>query len=118
MKNIQVFSQAHRLTGIALIISGITHGILALGGFFSLHTGTLLWVSILVIFALYLVGKARLLKKWLLFHRIADMCFWGLLILHLTNPWLFILQETVFRISFYASVNISSMTSVLPNAFD
>jgi len=90
MQKIQLFSKIHRLTGLLLILLGLLHGYLALGSRIAWHTGTLLWISILVIFGLFLLGKAKILKRWVNWHRIADLCFWGLLLLHLLNPWFFL----------------------------
>jgi len=90
MQKIQLFSKIHRLTGLLLIVFGLLHGYLALGNRIAWHTGMLLWISILVIFAIFLLGKAKIIKAWVQWHRIADLCFWGLLLLHLLNPWLFL----------------------------
>ena len=60
-KVIKFLKKLHKPLGVAIVILGVVHGYMALGGF-RLHTGTLLYVSILITGAL---GGAfyRLKKK-------------------------------------------------------
>lgn len=77
----------HRYLGFVFIVVAPIHGYLALGRI-SLHTGTLLYLSILVMFLLYLLGKAKLLKKWVVLHRTWAFVVVGLFFIHYLWPWL------------------------------
>lgn len=63
-KVVKFLRRIHKPLGIILIISGIAHGYMALGGF-RLHTGTLFYVSILI--TGFLGGAFFRLKKRNLF---------------------------------------------------
>ncbi len=80
-------SIVHRYTGIALLITAITHGYLALGGLYW-HTGLLLWLGVVVLFAYYLLRKI-MRRRWLLLHRYTDFVVIGLFFLHFFFPWIF-----------------------------
>jgi hypothetical protein len=86
MKKISFF---HRINGFIIITLAIIHAYLILGTVFYLHTGTLLLSAIIINLLLYIFGRIKLVKKWLLIHRYMAFLILILLIVHLTNPWLF-----------------------------
>ncbi|SDB95202.1 hypothetical protein [Geotoga petraea] len=86
MKKISIF---HRYNGIIIVILAIIHGTLALGTIFTLHTGTILLSAIIINLLIYVLGRLKLLKKWLLIHRYMAFLIFIFLIIHLTVPSLF-----------------------------
>lgn len=80
-------SKIHRFTGVALLMTGIIHGYLALGTI-RFHTGLLLWSGVVLLFAYYLLRKF-LKKRWLILHRYTDFIVLGLFFIHFFFPWLF-----------------------------
>lgn len=86
MKKISFF---HRVNGFIIITLAIIHAYLILGTIFYLHTGTLLLSAIVLNLLLYILGRMKILKKWLLIHRYVALVILFFLIIHLTNPWLF-----------------------------
>lgn len=86
-KLLKIAKKYHQYLGFLFIIVAPIHGYLALGRI-ALHTGTILYLSILVMFIIYLLGKAKLLKKWVPIHRAWAFVVVGLFIVHLVSPWL------------------------------
>ncbi|EKF49120.1 hypothetical protein H17ap60334_07338 [Thermosipho africanus H17ap60334] len=87
---IKFLKKYHKISGVLLIIFGFVHGYLALGYNFYLHTGSILWVLIISMFASFIIGKFSLFKhKWIYFHRILSFSLLVFLLIHLINPWLF-----------------------------
>ncbi len=88
LKKVLKFSKRyHRFLGIVLIIAAPIHGYLALGRIM-LHTGTLLYLSILVMLLIYILGRAKVLKNWIIFHRIWSLVVVVLFVVHYVYPWL------------------------------
>ncbi|MBM7559707.1 hypothetical protein [Marinitoga litoralis] len=84
-----VLKKYHKLSGILLVINGIIHGYIALNKNLQLHTGLILWLSIVLMFSLYLLGRIELFKKnWIKWHRYLGFILIILLLIHLINPWL------------------------------
>lgn len=83
---LMVGSKIHRYTGISLIITGALHGFLALGRI-QLHTGTLLWLGVVVLFTYYLLRKS-LKRYWLVLHRVTDFIVIIWFFVHFFFPWL------------------------------
>lgn len=84
---LRYMSKTHRFTGIGLVVTGITHGYLALGSI-TLHTGLVLWLGVVLLFMYYLFRKI-LKKRWLIFHRYTDLLVIVLFFIHFFFPWLF-----------------------------
>lgn len=80
-------SKIHRFTGFTLIITGISHGYLALGTI-KFHTGFVLWLGIVLLFSYYLLRKF-LRRRWLIFHRYTDFAVIVMFFIHFFIPWLF-----------------------------
>lgn len=85
-KFLKIGSLLHKYTGLALIITGFIHGYLALG-IFIFHTGWILWFSIILLFAYYLLRKV-FKRKWMYLHRYTDFLVLGWFFVHLFLPWL------------------------------
>ncbi len=84
-----VLQKSHPLTGLLMVVTGILHGYLALGQSLMMHTGLLLWIGIIALLSIRLMGLVwKSFRKWRIIHIGLDFLFWGLLILHLTQPWL------------------------------
>jgi hypothetical protein len=79
-------SKLHRFTGVLLLITGAIHGYLALGTI-ALHTGSLLWSGVLLLFIYYLLRK-QLKRRWLILHRFTDFIVVGWFFVHFFFPWL------------------------------
>ncbi len=85
-KFLRIGSILHRYTGLALIITGFTHGYLALGAF-EIHTGWILWFGINLLFLYYLLRKI-LKRRWVFLHRYTDFLVVGWFFVHFFLPWL------------------------------
>lgn len=85
-----VLKKVHIFSGAAVIILGLVHGLMMLGGSLYIHTGLLVWINILFLFGIFALSKlSKTFKKiWILPHRLLAITLWGLLILHLIKPWL------------------------------
>jgi|SRR6056297_2462387 len=86
---IKKISKYHKINGVLILIVALIHAYLILGTVFYWHTGLVLFLAILLNLLIYLLGKIKLLKKWLLFHKYTAILIFIFLIIHLTNPWLF-----------------------------
>lgn len=80
----------HPFVGGTLLITGFLHGYMALGSFI-LHTGYLLWYSVIAMFMVYLAGKflKSMKKSWLPVHRVLMLITWGLFFTHFFFKWIF-----------------------------
>jgi len=89
-KMMAVLKKVHIFSGLAVIILGLVHGVMMLGGSLYMHTGLLVWINMLFLFGIFVLSKlSKTFKKiWILPHRLLAMTLWGLLILHLIKPWL------------------------------
>lgn len=86
---LRLLKQYHKyLAGAALII-GPLHGYLVLGRL-TLHTGYILMASIFVMFIIYLLGRFKILKSWLGWHRKMAFVVAALWLVHYIKPWLLI----------------------------
>ena len=89
-KMMAVLKKVHIFSGLTVIILGLAHGVMMLGGSLYMHTGLLVWINMLFLFGIFALSKlSKTLKKiWILPHRLLAITLWGLLILHLIKPWL------------------------------
>lgn len=89
-KMMAVLKKVHIFSGLAVIILGLVHGVMMLGGSLYMHTGLLVWINMLFLFGIFVLSKlSKTFKKiWILPHRLLAMTLWGLLILHLIKPWI------------------------------
>ncbi len=78
----------HKPMAMILVATGLIHGWIAIGTI-RVHTGYLLWFSIVLNLMLYVYGKAFKKPKWIKFHRTMAGVIVCLLILHLWKPYLF-----------------------------
>lgn len=85
-KILKITKKIHRPLGMLFLIVAPVHGFLALGRI-TLHTGSLLYLGILLMFFIYILGQAKVLKKWILFHRFCAILVVGLFLLHYFWPW-------------------------------
>lgn len=86
---LRLVKQYHKyLAGAALIIGPI-HGFMVLGKLI-LHTGYLLMGSIFIMFFIYLLGRLKILKSWLVWHRRTAILVGCLWLVHYIKPWLFL----------------------------
>ncbi|WP_051188407.1 hypothetical protein [Proteocatella sphenisci] len=88
-KNIQsltrMLRKIHKQMGFVLVVTGIVHGYLALGGL-RLHTGTLLYLSLLLTGTMGLLFYLKKKKIFLQLHRYFAALVIMLLALHLIFP--------------------------------
>ena len=89
-KMMAVLKKVHIFSGLAVIILGLVHGVMMLGGSLYMHTGLLVWINMLFLFGIFVLSKlSKTFKKiWILPHRLLAMTLWGLLILHLIKTWI------------------------------
>jgi hypothetical protein len=89
-KMMAVLKKVHIFSGLAVIILGLVHGVMMLGGSLYMHTGLLVWINMLFLFGIFALSKlSKTFKKiWILPHRLLAMTLWGLLILHLIKTWI------------------------------
>ncbi len=89
-KMMAVLKKVHIFSGLTVIILGLVHGVMMLGGSLYMHTGLLVWINMLFLFGIFALSKlSKTFKKiWILPHRLLAMTLWGLLILHLIKPWI------------------------------
>lgn len=83
MRDVSRFlSSLHPITGIVVVITGIIHGYLALGSI-RLHSGLILWLTIVITGILAGWGKKLRIRYWVARHRLASLLIIVSLILHL-----------------------------------
>jgi len=68
-KMIMFLSKIHPYIGIALVISALIHGELALVAIFRVHTGPIAWFIVFLMMLVALFGKKYKIKNWLQLHR-------------------------------------------------
>lgn len=76
----------HKYLAGAVLIIGPIHGYLALG-MLKFHTGNLVVITVFIMFIIYILGRLKILKNWLVWHRrFAVLVFvaWGV---HYFFPW-------------------------------
>ncbi|HQH33342.1 MAG TPA: hypothetical protein PLA84_07415, partial [Petrotogaceae bacterium] len=80
-KMMAVLKKVHIFSGLAVIILGLVHGVMMLGGSLYMHTGLLVWINMLFLFGIFALSKlSKTFKKiWILPHRLLAMTLWGLL---------------------------------------
>ncbi|MGB9790296.1 MAG: hypothetical protein ACPLTP_06680 [Thermotoga caldifontis] len=83
---LKIGSRIHRFSGFALLVTGAIHGYLALGRI-QLHTGTLLWLGV-VLLSIYYLLRRPLKKHWLVLHRFTDFIVIAWFFVHFFFPWL------------------------------
>lgn len=82
---IKGFRKYHKQTGIALLATGLIHGYLALGAF-RLHTGTILYLAILLSAILGGAFYRKKEKRFLKVHRAMALIITALFLLHRLAP--------------------------------
>jgi uncharacterized protein with FMN-binding domain len=76
----------HKLIGVALILTGLIHGIFSSDKLFSINWGTALWiVSILLGISWMLRKKITGRKSWMLFHRLLVILFSVSIFIHVID---------------------------------
>lgn len=76
----------HKLLGIALIATGLIHGLFSSESLFSLNLGTACWVLSLLLGINFMVRKhLKLNKSWIFYHRALTVSFITVLALHIYN---------------------------------
>jgi uncharacterized protein with FMN-binding domain len=76
----------HKIFGIALIITGLIHGLFSSDSVFSLNLGTVSWVLSILLGVNYMLRKHIPNKKgWMFYHRILTVGFMGILVLHILD---------------------------------
>jgi hypothetical protein len=86
-KIIRILKKVHKITGITLLVTGFIHGFIALGYRFYIHTGYLLWFSVVTLFLIYAFRKF-MKRSWIKVHRTVAVVALALLVVHLVYPWL------------------------------
>ena len=81
----KLLRKVHKQMGLVLVVTGITHGYLALGGFI-LHTGTLLYLSLIATGSMGFLFYRKKKKILLQLHRYLAALVIALLALHLIFP--------------------------------
>lgn len=77
-----VIKKSHKFFGIAMIITGFTHGYLALGPSLLFNFGIVVWlITVLLFFSFYLRKIFR--QKWLFYHRGLTVSLIIALVIHL-----------------------------------
>lgn len=82
---VKTLRKIHKPLGLVLIFTGIIHGYMALGGL-RLHTGTLLYISLILTGAMGGSFYRTKKKKFFTWHKRFAALTVGLLILHLVYP--------------------------------
>lgn len=77
----------HKYFAGSVLVIGPLHGFLAIGEF-RLHTGSLVMLTILLMFAIYLLGYFKILKSWLKVHRAVAVVATGFWLVHYIFPGL------------------------------
>jgi len=52
-KMMAVLKKVHIFSGLAVIILGLVHGVMMLGGSLYMHTGLLVWINMLFLFGIF-----------------------------------------------------------------
>lgn len=89
----RVVRKIHPPIGILMVVIGGYHGYLMLGGNIRLHSGTLVWIMLILMGAVALIGQTAkpLRKKWRPIHRILGIIMLLLLVAHVISPyWLMV----------------------------
>lgn len=82
-------SLIHRINGILIIVIAVIHAYLIFGNIFYFHTGLILLIFIILNLFIFILGRLKVLKKWLLAHKLTAIIIFIFLLIHLINPWLF-----------------------------
>ncbi|WP_243392298.1 MULTISPECIES: hypothetical protein [unclassified Mesotoga] len=87
VKQVRFLAIVHPWTGSVLMLSALLHGYLATGGFI-LYSGSLVFLSVLAQFVVYLLGKyvPAMKNKWRPLHRALMIVTWLSFFLHLLAP--------------------------------
>lgn len=84
---LKFFRKLHKPAGIVFAVVAFIHGYMIMGTIFRLHTGTLLYASVLatgILGAIFYKKKKRPLFKW---HKITALITALLFLLHFFQPW-------------------------------
>lgn len=99
----------HKIFGIALILTGLIHGLFSSDSLFSLNLGTVSWVLSLLLGINYMFRKRFVHKKgWMFYHRILTVGFMGILVLHILDVGIqapYLLADTFQQSQVNASTN-------------
>lgn len=80
-KSAKLLKKVHPYTGTLLVITGITHGYMLLGGF-RLHSGYFAWLLILAVVFFGWAGPKYKIKNWLKIHRTLVLILVAAALLH------------------------------------
>ena len=89
----RVVRKLHPLIGSLMVVIGGYHGYLMLGENLRIHSGTLVWLVLILMGAAAMIGQAvkPLQKKWRPLHRILGVIMLLLLVAHIVSPyWLMV----------------------------
>lgn len=88
LKMLKPMRKAHHLWGLLLFLGGLYHGYLALGDLRIVHTGTLLWLSVLLLLLTAIASKILKPPLKILFfklHRRLVLVPWVIFLWHFFN---------------------------------
>jgi len=88
-KALKMGRKIHPIVGVILVVSGLIHGYLKLGGQFMFHTGSLLIIALMLNGALGFYYKKNRNKKTAFMHRLVGFIILALFLLHYLKPWFF-----------------------------
>ena len=84
---LKLFRKLHKPAGIAFLIVAFAHGYLKMGTLLTLHTGTLLYLSVLATAILGLIFHKKKKRPWFKWHKITALISVILFLLHFFQPW-------------------------------
>ena len=89
----RIVRKVHPLIGSLMVVIGGYHGYLMLGGNLRLHSGTLVWLVLILMGVVAVIGQtvAPLRKGWRSVHRVLGLGMLLLLAAHVIKPYWIIL---------------------------
>ncbi len=75
----------HKLLGIALIITGVIHGVFSSQPVLSPNIGTAAWVLSIILGLNFMFRKSFKKKGWIYYHRVITVLFIAVLIIHIAT---------------------------------
>jgi len=85
----RIVRKVHPLIGSLMVVIGGYHGYLMLGGNLRLHSGTLVWLMLILMGVVAILGQAvkAFQKKWQPLHRTLGLLMLLLLVAHVISPY-------------------------------
>ncbi|SFI01728.1 hypothetical protein SAMN05192551_105140 [Tindallia magadiensis] len=85
----RIVRKIHPPIGILMVVVGGYHGYLMMGGSWRLHSGTLVWLTLLGMGVVAIVGQAMSVfqKRWRLLHKLLAVVMLALLAAHIISPY-------------------------------